>query len=400
MVACGLKTLAFHIMMLAFASATLKWHTSERMIRTAGSSSYPAFSATEDVFKALRSESIQFITSNHLPILIHTREKSQDIVVFVRSDNTSFNVSICPPGYLDLQAIGHLPVSVVLALTQNNGAPLSDVTRERLLDIQNLSQTLLGTVGKQSFEADILTATSSFISQLLSRGMQSADTTNSFVQSLSYQLKATARQAVMTYLVYLNNTITSLLMNGSIAPAEFNSLSVAIALNPFIESQSFLEQYYIALLNLQSLPLTTQQGRVQLLYQYWNTQTCSVPSTDLINTSICTQSSATVRQNVSGIFFGTSNGSVHLLLSQAASDVICSSDLYFPSCRKVSSGLSGFDGRIQRVYVVVIIYLTTTLIVLAVVMVTLCKEGERMKMERRVELTSQVLLNAHTGSNL
>ena len=54
---------------------------------------------------------------------------------------------------------------------------------------------------QQSFEADILTATSSFISQLLSRGMQSADTTNSFVQSLSYQLKATARQAVMTYLV-------------------------------------------------------------------------------------------------------------------------------------------------------------------------------------------------------
>ena len=75
MVGGGLKALGFHILMLNFASATFKWHTSERMIRTAGSSSDPDFRATDDMFKALSSESIQSITNNHLPILIHTREK-------------------------------------------------------------------------------------------------------------------------------------------------------------------------------------------------------------------------------------------------------------------------------------------------------------------------------------
>lgn len=126
-----------------------------------------------------------------------------------------------------------------------------------------------------------------------------------------------------------------------------------------------------------------------------------MPSIDLVNTSICSWSSTAVRQDISQVFYGAPNSSVHLLLSQAASDVICS-DLYFPLCRKVSGtgGLYGFDSRTQRVYVVVVIYLGTTVIVLTIILLTLCKEGEKMKMERRTERKSQILLNAHAEEGL
>ena len=116
----GLTVLALLLTTLAFASVEPNWYSSEKFTRATAASSYPASSAAEEAFRALRGGSIQSLNSDHRPILIHTRQKvriltffnrdlsictlqSQDTVVFVRSDNTSFDIPICPPGYLDLQ---------------------------------------------------------------------------------------------------------------------------------------------------------------------------------------------------------------------------------------------------------------------------------------------------------
>lgn len=75
MIASRLTVVAFLITTLTFASAKLKWHTNERLMRTTGASSNPAFSAAEVAFIALRDGSIRYLSSSHRPILIHTRQE-------------------------------------------------------------------------------------------------------------------------------------------------------------------------------------------------------------------------------------------------------------------------------------------------------------------------------------
>jgi len=87
--------------------------------------------------------------------------------------------------------------------------------------------------------------------------------------------------------------------------------------------------------------------------------------------------------NISRVFYGASNPytPAHQLLSDAASEIICSNELEFPSCRlgRRNQLPPGFETRIERVYVIVIIYTSTAAIVLAIVVLCICTEDRKMK---------------------
>ena len=81
----------------------------------------------------------------------------------------------------------------------------------------------------------------------------------------------------------------------------------------------------------------------------------------------------------------------HLLLSQAADEIICSPELTFPSCAEERSGNDreeeelppGFSNRTERGYVAVIIFISAFCVVLMIIITCIYREGKEMKTERR-----------------
>ena len=102
-------------------------------------------------------------------------------------------------------------------------------------------------------------------------------------------------------------------------------------------------------------------------------------------------------------FYGRSNvySSTHLHLSEAASTVICSKDLTFPSCSDGDSEYNeklpaGFSNRTERGYVAAIIFVGATCVVLVIVVFCVFHEGEVMRKERQgitIPETRNLVLN-------
>ena len=125
------------------------------------------------------------------------------------------------------------------------------------------------------------------------------------------------------------------------------------------------------------------------------------------NSSIRTLSTSTLTHVVTSTFYGRSNvySSTHLHLSEAASSVICSNDLTFPSCSDGDSEYNeklpaGFSNRTERGYVAAIIFVGATCVVLVIVVFCVFHEGEVMRKERQgitIPETRNLVLNNDAG---
>ena len=109
--------------------------------------------------------------------------------------------------------------------------------------------------------------------------------------------------------------------------------------------------------------------------------------TSTVPLSTSALSVTTLMHNISRLFYSASNPytPVHQLLSDSASEIICSSELEFLSCRVGQQHQlpPGFETTVERVYVIVIIYTGTAAVVLAVVVLCICTEDRRMKGDLR-----------------
>lgn len=108
-------------------------------------------------------------------------------------------------------------------------------------------------------------------------------------------------------------------------------------------------------------------------------------STSTTTSSITAVSAAILMHNISRMFYNPSNPytPIHQILSNAASEIICSAELYFLSCTAGQENqLSpGFETMVERAYVITIIFTSTAAIVLAIIVLCICSEDRKMKGE-------------------
>ena len=123
-----------------------------------------------------------------------------------------------------------------------------------------------------------------------------------------------------------------------------------------------------------------------------------VRSTSTITPSITALSAATLMPNLSRTFYNPSNPytPVHQILSNAASEIIGSAELHFPSCTEGRENQlpPGFETMVERAYVIIIIYTNAAAIVLAIVVLSICAEDRKMKGELKR------MLRKYEGPNL
>lgn len=113
---------------------------------------------------------------------------------------------------------------------------------------------------------------------------------------------------------------------------------------------------------------------------------------------------------ITRIFYGQSDvySSIHMLLSQAAENIICSPEFPFQSClysmsRESEELSTGFSNPIERGYVTLIIFLGTLSVVLTIVIICIFREGDIMRKERQRENplisdNDDVINNVNTNS--
>lgn len=121
-------------------------------------------------------------------------------------------------------------------------------------------------------------------------------------------------------------------------------------------------------------------------------------STSTVTSSITAVSTATLMHNLSRMFYNPSNPytPIHQILSNAASEIICSAELYFLSCTAGQENQlpPGFETMVERAYVIIIIFTNTAAIVLAIVVLCICSEDRKMKGELKR------MLRKYEGPNL
>lgn len=121
-------------------------------------------------------------------------------------------------------------------------------------------------------------------------------------------------------------------------------------------------------------------------------------STSITTPSITAVSAAILMHNISRTFYNPSNPytPIHQILSNAASEIICSAELYFLSCTAGQENQlpPGFETMVERAYVITIIFTGTAAIVLAVVVLCICSEDRKMKGELKR------MLRKYEGPNL
>ena len=112
----------------------------------------------------------------------------------------------------------------------------------------------------------------------------------------------------------------------------------------------------------------------------------------LTNASITILSRNVLTHIITRIFYGNSNifSSVHLFLSEAAKDLICSREFMFQSCSDSMQGdveqvSAGFSSRTERGYVAVIIFTGALCVVLTLVVFCIFRESDVMRRERKEE---------------
>ena len=103
---------------------------------------------------------------------------------------------------------------------------------------------------------------------------------------------------------------------------------------------------------------------------------------------MCAFSNASLQHRISEIFNGgNASTSVHTLLSQAANELICSDKLTLPSCQPdqqnqdQSLRVYGFQTRVERGYIILIIFFASMAIVFGIVVLCICYEDRLMKRE-------------------
>ena len=121
-------------------------------------------------------------------------------------------------------------------------------------------------------------------------------------------------------------------------------------------------------------------------------------STSTVTSSITALSATTLMHNLSRTFYNPSNPytPVHQILSNAASEIICSAELHFPSCTEGRENQlpPGFETMVERAYVIIIIYTNAAAIVLTIVVLSICAEDRKMKGELKR------MLRKYEGPNL
>ena len=113
-------------------------------------------------------------------------------------------------------------------------------------------------------------------------------------------------------------------------------------------------------------------------------------------------SNDTLIRNLSGLFNDNNDAGLHNLLSEAADNIICSSELNFTApanCNPIN--LIGFQTNTERAYVILIVtFISTTIVFLIIVLSVYC-EDRLMKMENRpTESEKEVVETQSQGPSL
>ena len=108
------------------------------------------------------------------------------------------------------------------------------------------------------------------------------------------------------------------------------------------------------------------------------------------NTSTAAQSNTALKHTVTTAFYGQNSvySSPHISLYSAATEIICSSKLTFPSCGDHISEDDfppGYRSPANRAYIITLVFVTASSIVLSVFLGCVCNEGNIMKKERNIE---------------
>ncbi len=90
------------------------------------------------------------------------------------------------------------------------------------------------------------------------------------------------------------------------------------------------------------------------------------------------------------MFYSDSFVSVHNDLSQAAAEIICSSDLQLPSCAREST-VEGFHTRLEKSYVVIMMIFGGCAVLAGIVLGCIAYENQLMTCEMKTDATQHKL---------